>query len=99
MGVALHKPDLINKLETINMNVDVRSKTEVYIVCRRAVNGEYHFQGVAAAIGEKSAEQVAIKMCRDENYYIFPALVNVSLPHKLVIVSGLYFPLKESEDE
>lgn len=80
------------------MNLDVRNKSEVYIVCRRETPDRYHFQGIAVAVDNLSAEQVAVSMCRDETYFIFPCLVNTVLTHNETKVVGLYFPLKKNAD-
>lgn len=103
MGFPISEPKNTKHLSFTGMNLDVRDKTLVYVVFRREPKpnnqkADYFFQGVAAASGDKTAEEVAMAMCRDNTYFIFPATVNVALPHKPVVVSGLYFPLNNDAD-
>lgn len=91
--IDIRKFPLVDKV--MPTKIDVRNETIVYLVFRRDGNAKYYFQGVACATQEASAEEIAISMCRDETYFIFPSLVNVALPHKVQQAKGLYFPLRD----
>lgn len=53
------------------------------------INAEWEFNGVF------DSEEFAVKACRDENYFVMPAELNVSLPHETVDVEGAYYPLEK----
>ncbi len=101
MGIYINNIEVIlqprKTLNNTDMNLDVRDKTVVYIVFRRESANAYHFQGVACAVENYTAEEVAIQMCRDETYFIFPCLLNVALPHSIVEAKGCYFPMRNND--
>lgn len=71
----------------------------VWVVMRREANGPfgqpvYHLQGIAIEENGVPAEQLALKMCRDATYFIFPYPLNTLLPENVVQAVGLYWPLK-----
>lgn len=82
------------------MQVDVRDSSVIWLVFRRADQGKgraalYHYQGCGVATGTLTAEEMAVRLCRDETYLIFPSPVNVALPEKIISAPGLYFPKKK----
>lgn len=59
---------------------------KVFIVGRIDGNGSWDFQGVF------ETEQLAIAACRDETYFIGPAIVNEVLGHDTEDWPGAYSP-------
>ena len=75
------------------MKSDVRGHDTVWLVFRRESPHAYHFQGVAVETEACSAEEIAVSLCRDETYFIFPTPTNVALPERPVEAKGCYWPL------
>ena len=73
----------------------------IYIVGRRHprssnpdVDGyQWHLQGVA------TDRRLAEAMCRDREYFVGPPPVNCALPHDTIQWVGLYFPLRQKEND
>jgi hypothetical protein len=60
--------------------------------------GWYHIQGIGAADTDMTAEQMALGMCRDRDYFIGPMPVNLSLSHERVEWGGMYYPFRMAEE-
>lgn len=57
-------------------------------VCGKYISeGKWEFQGVF------SSERLAISACRDDNYFIGPAIVNAALDDETITWPGSYYPL------
>lgn len=98
----------------LGVDIDIRDALIVYVVgrieplplgtvtpcpyCLRPIINKYHIQGVAAATGESTAEEVAVSMCRDDTYFIGPLVVNTCLSHEVVHWPGAYFPMRRVYD-
>lgn len=82
------------------MKTDVRGHDTVWLCVRRAGPHEYHMQGIGVESEGTTAEQMAVGMCRDDSYFIYPVKVNIALPEKPVEAAGGYWPLagKEARD-
>jgi hypothetical protein len=66
-----------------------------YTSCYWPMNGRpsYHFD----FCGVFETEKEAVAACRDENYFVGPAVCGACLPHEPVPWPGAYYPLKKSE--
>lgn len=85
------------------MELDVREASTVWLVFRRKDMGQkkrgiYELMGVAAATGDRTAEQVAEAMCVDETYWIMPCPVNVALPEAPITPRGQRWPKQNTID-
>ena len=78
--------------ETKKGKLVLRFRGKVWIVGRRlAGENEWLFQGVFFD------EEQAYSACRDETYFIGPAVPNVPVPHDEQEWEGAYFPLANKE--
>jgi hypothetical protein len=98
------------------VKLDIRDKTEVWVVGKRVpvigpdgkqmmdINGKlvnwYEYITIAAAVGNMSAEEVALEVCHtrgDVDFFIGPLPVNVIFPSERVEWAGQYYPLREEQ--
>lgn len=52
--------------------------------------GQITVYPVFAVIGVYNSEDLAVKACRDENYFVMPLTLNETAPHELEIVPVKY---------
>jgi hypothetical protein len=58
-----------------------------------AENSVWHFQGVYSTL------ELAEAACRDEDYFVGPAIIDEQVPHEPLVWPGAWYPLLESRDE
>src|SRR4051812_45596167 len=105
MGIKLHKVrrsvGTVPEQEGREMDTDVRDATVVWVVFKRNDRGPhkgiYELMGIAAACGDKSAEEMAEALCADDRYWIAPVPVNVALPDVAVTPKGQRWPKRPSK--
>lgn len=86
------------------MKADVRQSAIVWPVFRRedmgpGKKGIIHLQGIGVAAGNKSAREMACRMCHDRTYFTFPIPVNTALPEKPWLSKGLVWPKRPACDQ
>lgn len=81
-----------NEIEQVK--IKARPHGVVWVCIRREKKrAAYHFQGVGVETETATAEEMAVAMCVDETFFIFPSPVNVALPLGDFDPPGAYYPL------
>lgn len=64
---------------------------QIWVVGRFVSGGNWNFQGAFAT------EAAAKAACRDDNYFVAPAVIGELLPHETSFWPGITYPLRDSD--